>query len=336
MKKLKSKIVVIMLITILSLLILSTNAFAKTESKEVQVVKAENGDYIVYVKDLIASEGFKFAISDEEGKDPNSTDLNKINSVTDKDNNQVALIQSETVSGKTETNLYIGETETKLDLKNAFTVSDMEEVENTTKRINAELKTDIEQKNEVVDGIQYTVTVGGLEITDSDREKSKYEYVSESVSERLPKDKYSELQELAKQLEKDGNYESKDMYAKIEFAKNFSKLYKELIDIASWKPVQNLTIMQPEDAQKNEKYVVLLKKTAEDGTETYDAKFMTSYRTDKEASIPARTEIKTVKETAKLPVTGDSMILYIVLAVILVALIVVFIRMKKLKNQGKH
>lgn len=332
MKKLKSKIVVVMLITVLSLLIVSADTFAKTEPKEVQVVKAENGDYIVYVKDLIASEGFKFAISDEEGKDPNSTDLNKINSVTDEDNNQVALIQSDTVLGKTETNLYIGETETKIDLKNAFSVADMEEVEKTTKRISTELKTDIEQKNEIVDGIQYTVTVGGLEITDSDKEKSKYEYVSVS----LPKEKYSELQTLAEQLSKDGSYESKDMYAKIEFAKNFSKLYKELINVASWNPVNNLTIMQPEDALKDEKYVVLLKKTSEDGTETYDAKFMTSYRTDKEASIPGRTEIKTVKETAKLPVTGDSMILYIVLVVILVALIVVFIRMKKLKKQGKH
>lgn len=333
MKKLTNKIVAIILITILSLLIISTTAFAKTESKDVQIVKAKNGDYIIYVKDLIANDGFKFAISDKEGVEPTSVELNYINSVTDGEGNQVALIEADTVTGKTETNLYIGETETKLDFTTAFDSADMKQVEETTNRIKTTLKTDIEQRNEIVDGVKYTETVGGLEISDEDKADSTYEY----VSVKLPAEKYSELQKLAEELDKEnGSYEEKDMYSKIEFAKQFNSLYKELVDAASWEPVENLIIKQPSDAQKNDRYVVLLKKTSKNGDVTTDAKFLLSYREDEEEKIPGRVETKVVQETAKLPVTGDNMILFIVLAIIVIALIVVFIKMKKMKNQGKH
>ena len=330
MKKLKCKIVAIILITIFSLLIISTNTFAESKAKEVQVVKAKNGDYIIYVKDLIAGEGFKFAISDEEGLEPTNVSLNYINSVADGEGNQVALIEADTVAEKTKTNMYINETETKLDLTTAIETLDIKQVEETTNRIKTTLKTDIEQRNEVVDGIKYTETVGGLEISDDDKADSKYEY----LSVRLPSEKYSDLQKLAEELDKEnGSYEKKDMYSKIEFAKQFNNLYQELVNTASWQPVENFVIKQPSDAQKNERYVVLLKKTTKDGEIINDAKFLLSYRVEK---IPGRVETKVVKETAKLPVTGDSMVLFIILAVIVLALVVVFIKMKKMKNQGKH
>ncbi len=333
MKKLTDKVVAIILITIFSLLIISTNTFAETKEKEVQIVRAKNGDYIIYVKDLIASDGFKFAISDEEGLESTNISLNYINSVTDGEGNQVALIEADTVAEKTKTNMYINDTETKLDFTTAIETSDIKQVEETTNRIKTTLKTDIEQRNEVVDGIKYTETVGGLEISDEDKADSKYEY----LSVRLPAEKYSDLQKLAEELDKEnGSYEKKDMYSKIEFAKQFNNLYKELVNTASWQPVENFVIKQPSDAQKNERYVVLLKKTSKDGEIINDAKFLLSYRTDNQERIPGRVETKVVKETAKLPVTGDSMVLFIALAAIVLALVVVFIKMKKVKNQGKH
>ncbi|MBQ9658624.1 MAG: hypothetical protein IJV31_07650 [Clostridia bacterium] len=326
MKKSTIKIINIMLI-VLSLLIISTNVFAAS-SKEIQIAKTEKGDYIIYVKDLMASEGFKFAITEEKGLEPNSIDLNYINSVTDGEGNQVALIEKNTVEENKEIQLYIGDTETALDLSKAFDVADMEQVEETTNRIKTELKTNVEQRNEVVDGVQYTETVGGLEISDKDREKATYEY----ISTKLPAEKYSELQKLANELSS-GTYKEKDMYSKIEFANKFNELYKELINEATWQPVQNYLIKQPIEAQKDDRYIVLLKKTAKDGTTTYDAKFMISYREDEEKSIPGRTETIIVQETTKLPITGDSIILFAVVAIIVIALIVVFIRMKKLKNK---
>ncbi|MCF0124413.1 MAG: LPXTG cell wall anchor domain-containing protein, partial [Clostridia bacterium] len=64
-----------------------------------------------------------------------------------------------------------------------------------------------------------------------------------------------------------------------------------------------------------------------------DVKLITSYRVDEEEKIPAKTETVTVKETTKLPITGDSLILFAILGAIILIAIVVFIRMKKLAGK---
>lgn len=206
----------------------------------------------------------------------------------------------------------------------------MEIVENTTKRIKTELKTELEKIREERNGMQYIETIGGLQIVDDENATYYYERT------KLPADQHSKLQELANEL--NIGYEEKDMYSKIEYANEFYNLYNALIENAKWEPVEkDLTIKQPIEAQKGEQYVVLLKKVAQDGTETYDAKFMTSYREDEEEKIPGKTETKVVQETAKLPITGDSIILFAILAVIVLALILIFVRMKKLQNkEEKH
>ena len=137
--------------------------------------------------------------------------------------------------------------------------------------------------------------------------------------------------ELAEQI--NSSYNEMDMYERIKTAKQFYNLYNELKGLQNWLEVENMTIMQPNDAQKGEQYVVYLKKLDEDGNETIDVKLMTSYREDEEEKIPGKTETRVVKETAKLPITGDSIILFVVLAAIVIIAIIVFIRMKKLQNK---
>ena len=44
-------------------------------------------------------------------------------------------------------------------------------------------------------------------------------------------------------------------------------------------------------------------------------------------------ETRTVQETARLPITGDSIVLFVALAVVVIALIIVFVRMKKLNKK---
>ena len=44
-------------------------------------------------------------------------------------------------------------------------------------------------------------------------------------------------------------------------------------------------------------------------------------------------ETRTVQETAKLPITGDSIVLFVALAIVVIALIIVFARMKKLNKK---
>ena len=264
--------------------------------------------------------------------------MNYINSVEDEDNNQVMLIESDKIAQGTNyihTKVKEGDEEVKTVNEinfetQSFNTEKMEIVENTTKRIKTELKTNLEKINEVRDGMQYTETIGGLQIVDDENATYYYERT------KLPADQYSKLQELADEL--NIGYEEKDMYSKIEYANEFYNLYNSLIEKAKWEPVEkDLIIKQPIEAQKGEQYVVLLKKVAQDGTETYDAKFMTSYREDEEEKIPGKTETKIVQETAKLPITGDSIILFAILAVIVLALILIFVRMKKLQNkEEKH
>jgi len=325
MERLVSKIGIIVLIAILSILIIPGNAFATNEN--IQIVKTDE-NYIVYPKDMISSE-FKYATNDDGELDFEDVGLNYINSVVDGDGNNVAILngQEKFIYLKQGSNTKVVE----LNFAGAIEKIEVAEVEETTNRIETEILTNLEERNEEIDGVRYTETVGGLKIADD--QDASYEY----VSVKLPAEGYTALQELAEKLNTE--YEGKDMYSKIEFAKEFITLYKNLINSANdnqtWKPVENMTIKQPSDAQNGDKYVVLLKKV-KDGNIEYDAKFMTSYREDEEEVIPARTETKVVQETAKLPITGESLAIFAVLAVIVIALIIVYVRMKKLQNKGKH
>lgn len=335
MKELQVKVMAVVLIAILVALIIPVNVFAAETN--IQVVKTESEDYIIYVQNLANTE-FKFAISQNQ---VDEADRNYINSVSDAAGNQVALIEKERVTEgtnyiyiKTDTERYMNAVDFSENSTQVFDKAKMQIVETTTNRIATELLTNLEERNEEVDGIQYTETVGGLKIIRGEQDENSIYYYQEGV--KLPAEKYSELKELADILNSE-EYEEKDMYSKIEFAKEFYSLYEELINNAIWQQVENLEIRQPIDAQKDDQYVVLLKKVTEDGTETYDAKFMISYREDEEEKIPGSTETKVVQETTKLPITGDSIVLFVVLAVIIIALIIVFVRMKKLQNkESKH
>ena len=88
-------------------------------------------------------------------------------------------------------------------------------------------------------------------------------------------------------------------------------------------------------SQTDRGFILLLVNDRYYQNEIIDMKLMTSYREDEEEKIPGRTETKVVKETSKLPITGDSIILFVILGVILFVAILVFIRMKKLQNEKK-
>ena len=332
MKKFKVKLTGVIIALIIIALLIPTKVLGAA-NEDLQIVKAEQ-DYIIYVKDLAKTE-FDFAIS--EKPDADDIDLNYIKSVEDEDGNQVAFVTLEKYDNELKNNannyIYIKTAEgvecKEINFEDAFDKEKMAEVETSTKRIATELVTDIVEKDEEVDGVKVKVTVGGLKITDSD--KATYYY---SMT-KLPADTYTELMELAEKI--NAEYNTMDMYTRIETAKQFYNLYHELEAQQNWVEVENMTIMQPNDAQKGEQYVVYLKKVDENGTETVDVKLMTSYREDEEEKIPGRTETRVIQETAKLPITGDSIVLFVILAVIILVAIIVFIRMRKLQNkESKH
>ena len=324
--KLTGAIVLFIMIMLVPMIVLAVT------NENVQIIsntdEQGNTEYIVYIQELMQT-NFASAVSNSE-----TTPEQDLTFVTARDGegNYVAQIDANAVTGET-TYLYVkydGQESTEvleLDLSNALDKTDMEYVENTTKRIDTETVEKLEEINEEIDGVQTTLTVGGLRITDTDN--ATYEYQLTKVTDNTP---YSRLVELADELNSE-NYDQKDMYSKIQLTSEFYTLYNQLMEEATWTAVTDNEIRQPSDAIEGDQYVVLIRKTAEDGAITTDAKLMVSQINPYEEVEPERQETRTVQETAKLPITGDSIILFVALAMIVIALIIVFARMKKLNKK---
>ena len=325
--KLTGTIVLFMIIMLVPMIVLAvTNENVQIISK---TTDEQGKEYIVYIQELMQT-NFASAVSNSENTP--EQDLNFV-TAQDGEGNYVAQFDANAVTGET-TYLYVKynqENEEKtdvlqLDLSKALDKTDMEYVENTTKRIETETVKDLVEINEEINGVQTTLTVGGLRITDTDN--ATYEYQLMKVNEGTS---YSRLVELVDELNSE-NYNQKDMYSKIQLTSEFYTLYNQLIERATWEAVSNNEIRQPSDAVEGDQYVVFIRKTAEDGTVTTDAKLMLSQITPYETREDVQ-ETRVVQETAKLPITGDSIVLFVALAMIVIALIIVFVRMKKLNKK---
>ena len=323
--KLTGAIVLFMIIMLVPMIVLAVT------NENIQIIsntdEQDNKEYIVYIQELMQT-NFASAISNSEDA---SEDSLQFVTARDGEGNYVAQIKEEAVTGES-THLYVkynqdGEEKTDvlpLDLSKSLDKTDMEYVENTTKRIGTETVSDLVEINEEINGVQTTLTVGGLRITDTDN--ATYQYQLMKVNEGT---QYSRLVELADELNSE-NYAQKDMYSKIQLTSEFYNLYNQLIERATWEAVVNNEIRQPRDAIEGDQYVVFIRKIAEDGSVTTDAKLMLSELVERDDQS---SETRTVQETAKLPITGDSIVLFVALAIVVIALIIVFARMKKLNKK---
>lgn len=338
MKSLKAKltgaIVLFLIIMLVPMIVL-----AVTNDENIQIIsntdEAGNIEYIVYIQDLMGT-SFVSAVADSE-----TTPEQDLDFVTARDGegNYVAQIDASAVTEET-TYLYVkynqdGQETTdiiELDLTNTLDMIDMEYVENTTKRIGTKTVENLIEINEEIDGVQTTLTVGGLQITDTDN--ATYEYQLTRVEEDTP---YARLMELVNELNSE-DFNQKDMYSKIQLTSEFYTLYNQLVNDAQWNDVTLndegiYEIRQPEDADRGYEYVVLIRKTAEDGTITTDAKLMVSKINSESVVEPEREEQIEVQRTSKLPITGDNIVLFVALVVVVIALVIVFVRMKKLNKK---
>lgn len=307
----------------------------EAENENLQIVKTAEGKYIIYVKGVTSE--FKYGLSTTE-IDP--TDELAVsagsNSVEDSQAESHVATVTEADNGKY---IYIKTSEgvvtTKLNLEEAFTQEKMNEVKTTTERIKTTHKADMNSRTEIVEGTERTVTTGGLELN----ETGTYQYTITKVPTKgEASNEYRELMDLAKTLEnKNGEYDKLSKYERLETEKKFYDLYNTLKDNQKWLPVEEMKILQPEGSQTGDEYIVFLKEVDEEGnTKRVDAKFMLAAREEDEGVAVTESQ-KALKETAKLPITGDSIILFAILAVIILVSIVVFIKMKKLQGKtSKH
>lgn len=330
MKNLISKIIFTILMVV-AILAISNNVFAANETYTI-LQKAEN-EYVMYLKSSLDKE-FEFVYTNDVLENDAKLDYIK-NAKDSKDGLPVAYVDSNLYTkyfdGKTATYLWAKNADgyiakgIKVDLSESVTEKMVELVQNTTKRIT--VNTDEKDVVEVEkDGIKYTTTTGKIVI--KDEAKATYYYTMTDITKS---EEYAKLMGLADEINK---LDSASTVTKLDKNKEFYDLYTKLLSevkVDSWVKAENMQIPQPKESKTGDKYVVWVKQETATA-EVYDAQFMTCYQEEDKQFVK---EEQVIVETSKLPVTYDSVILFVVLAVAVV-LFVVLLAVRRKVNTGKH
>lgn len=331
MKNLKLKKVTILIILTLIILI-AIPTLAKATNENLAIIKDQE-DYIIYKKDY-ENTNFQFAITNEDYTEEQAkTNLTFINHWTDTNNINVAgLDNAMGIDKSQEIYLWIKNEDNtyekiQLNLNETIILEDMQNIENFTKIIDVDT-TQKNSKEEDINGVKVTTTTGKIVITDDSENTYRYQLIKidENTSENA-----KELMNLVNTLQTD--YASMNMYNKTITAIQINKLYTELLNSATWLQVDNMEILQPETSKDGEQYIVLLQKMSNGIAVSSDIQFLTCFE-GQEKEIQKTTNVK--KVTTALPVTYESIALFVILAIVIIALIIVAIKISKIKKNTNN
>lgn len=318
----KTKLTVSIIIAILFISILGMIYTVNGANENIQIIKKSGNEYLIYISEHMDSQ-FEFAFSNDQGADKET--LGYKSSILDStsEKNNVAYIDNSLYttyfSGKTYfwardlSGKYFAE-KVEVDLSKVIEESNVNLINNLTKIIKVDTKNTI-TTSEVVNEVKVTKTVGKVDVLEEGT--TYYQLVKLPASEE-----YNEFMKTAEKIANDKI--ENNMYAKLEVANKFSNYYNRLvpdIDDANWIKVNNNTILQPEESHNGEQYILWLK-TENNRENKIDVQFLTCFEDYKP-------EVISEKITTKLPVTYDNPILFIILAVLVVAFVVVLILRNK-------
>lgn len=318
----KTKLTVSTIIAILFISILGMIYTVNGANENMQIIKKSGTEYLIYISEHMGSQ-FEFAFSNDQGADKET--LGYKSSILDStsEKNNVAYIDNSLYttyfSGKTYfwardlSGKYFAE-KVEVDLSKAIEESNVNLINNLTKIIKVDTKNTI-TTSEVVNEVKVTKTVGKVDVLEEGT--TYYQLVKLPASED-----YNEFMKTAEKIANDKI--ENNMYAKLKVANKFSNYYNRLvpdIDDANWIKVNNNTILQPEESHNGEQYILWLK-TENNRENKIDVQFLTCFEDYKP-------EVISEKITTKLPVTYDNPILFIILAVLVVAFVVVLILRNK-------
>ncbi|MBQ2836141.1 MAG: hypothetical protein IJE68_04840 [Clostridia bacterium] len=333
--KLLSVLAIFLFIAIAPIAIFAAN-------EDVSIVSTINDEakqeYIIYIKEA-SKTNFKYAFT--TNANPTEMDLSYINSISDLGENQVAFLDADTYekllqesstiymwAKNEEENLILNGIQ--LDLSKAITEDEIKNVESLTSKISVKIAENEEDtttiKNETVDGVEETTKVGYVQILD-EKEATYYYEIAKLPGEEL----HNQLKILAEKVQNE--YDKMDMYEKVQFIAQFNETFSKVTDTAEWLEVKDMMITQPETSTAGDEYIILLKKVYEQGAETLDVQFLTAFDAYRPNVV---TEQIVTQETTKLPITYDSIALFVILGIIVILVIAVFLRMKKLNKQNEE
>ena len=313
------KIKIIFSLIIFALIsLLGMTVYASNEN--IQVIKKSETDYLIYIKNNL-NDSFEFAFSNDSSAD--KTTLTYLSAAQDSSEgeNYIAYINQYTTANKyiwaKKSDEYILEG-IELDLTKAIPEDELTQIQKVTKIIPVDT-TKTNTTEETVDGKKVTVTTGKVVMN----EEGDYKY---QIIKLPSTDNNNKLMNLANRISKFNT--STDMYTKLEVYKEFNELYNNVVAglaDADWKNVENKEILQPEDTEDGDEYILFIRNQA-NGTIVTDAQFLTSKKVYSEEKIVE-------KITTKLPVTYDNNTLLIVLGIVVLAAVLVSVRIKSLENK---
>ena len=325
-KSLAQKVMLFLAVTIITITLLQSFSLAKSEN--VQMIKKSEKEYIIYVSNLIGSE-FEFSFANK--KDESKENLVFTNSALDQEDNgnNIAYID-ETIynnyfDGKKETYLWVKQgTEykveaEKINLKDALTEEDIQELNNATKKIPVKFG-ELNLPAETVDGVKITRRMGTINIEDNSETEYSYKMLKSTEESKV-----EELINLANEMNK---LDEKNTYDKLSIYWQFKSLYEELKPSDWWNVAENNVIKQPQESKKGEQYLVWIK-----NEQTTDVQIMTC----NDDYTPEYENKKIInKVITKLPITGESLALYITAAILIVLIVTVAILKVKNNKSNKN
>lgn len=330
----KQRLMLIISVMLIAVMVFMPS-YAKAATDEKLAVVNTSGNYLIYIDGLLNDEeGFEFALSNSKDE----TNLVYENSATDNAGNAVAFYDANNqkfanVDISKPVYVYVNGKKDmqglEVNLTESITQEELDNIEKITKTIPVTTEKESVEYTETVDQLNLVTIVGSVKIQENEENKNaKYSY--QLIKLPANDERYNTLWNLLTEFNKD--YNEMSVNEKINLSTEFSKLYTELINSAEWTKVNSDLMIETPEEEADTKYILFLKEEL-NGNVTYDAQFLTS---DKEPFDKYKKEddkIIVKRRTSKLPITGDSIALFIALAVIIVAIILV---RRKMKKDSKH
>lgn len=317
-KTLKFSFAIALILTV----VFSVNIFAVSTSN-IALVKSNDTSYIIYVENM--QDTFKYMIT-EENIEPTEFDVSSL----DANGNNVATLNISDFTDASSLYLWIKDsdnniTNAAIDLTDYIGHDELLDMNTITKRISVDTdETKITETDE--NGKDVTVTVGKAVITD-DSDKS-YEYCL------IKEDSNEDAKELNEKIDLINSFdENTDMYKVVSTYKDLLRLYKKIYGESEFEKVENMEIIQPEDAKDGEKYILVLKKLDGDDEVASDIQILTSKRHFDEG-VNQIVEKETVQKPVKLPVTGDNILLISGFVLLIFALALLLVLKKKVAKEN--
>lgn len=332
-KTLTNKVLLCVFIIVALLLLLQVQTLAKSES--IQMIEKSEKEYLIYASGLLNDE-FEFAFANDSTIEKESLTFEPAALDKAENGNYIAYIDSNLYTtyfeGKDDTFLWVKKgTEYKLEaekieLENAFSEEEIQKLNQVTKTITVEVG-EKDLPAEEIDGVTVNHKIGTLNIVNNENGTYSYKMVKSTDGSDAAK-----LIELANEM---NGLNEKNMFEQLSVYEEFEEVYNKLkpvVDSENWSEVVEGIIEQPQNSKKGEQYLVWIKQETDNGS-TIDVQIMTCQ--DEYTPEYEKKEV-VIKETSKMPITGDNITLFVIAGAIIVLIAIVLVLKFKNNKNGKH